>query len=255
MKRKKKMKANTHAFNVELATQLGDVNEALILQHFYWWHQNNSNKKDRLREDHPHPWTYNTIDQFCKIFPYMKKSKLSGAITRLVSKELLITGIFNKMKFDKTKWYSLTQKGLFLFEESVSHFEKSEDPNEKPEDPNENAIPNSNTDSNTDSNKNINKKSDDDILLDKLMDIYPGNVGARKPLLKAIKDLTREEKIQSYNNLDRYSKNWTGYYHNLRNYLEGKPFLDRELDKRETKNKNTDITNTKTFKGIYDDID
>ena len=229
------MKANTQAFNVELATKLGDVNEVLILQHFYWWHQSNNKKKDRHKGDHPYPWTYNTIEQFCEIFPYMKKTKLGGAIDRLFKKDLLIKGNFNKMKFDKTCWYSLTEKGLFLFEECVSSFKKSEDQNEKSEDQNENAIPNSNTDSNTDSNIKINKKSGDDILLDKIIEKYPGNINARGPMLKALKQLTTEDKKLTYLNINRYKIAWEGFYHNLKNYLESRQWSDNELVKRETK--------------------
>lgn len=251
------MKANTHAFNVELATELGDVNEALILQHFYFWHQNNRNKIDTIKEGHPYPWTYNTIEEFCKIFPYMKKTKLGGAIERLLNKELLISGNYNTLKFDKTKWYSLTEKGLILFESSVSSFKKSSSSNEKSSSlnensgsSNENTIPDSNTDSNTDSNKN-NKKSDDERMVDILIEKYPGNVNAYNPILKAFKQLTTEEKKATLTNLKRYTQAWQGFYHNLKNYIEAKQFTETELKKREAK-QNGKQSNTKhNFTGEY----
>jgi hypothetical protein len=90
-------------------------------------------------------------------------------------------------------------------------------------------------------NKNI-KKSGDELLLDKIIEKYPGSINAKSPLLKAIKALTKEEKILSLKNLERYTKAWQGFHHNLRNYLEGKQFLDRELEKREAKSNKPDIT-------------
>ena len=105
---------------------------------------------------------------------------------------------------------------------------------------------------NTSNNTNI---TDDERLLDKVIEKYPGNVGSKKPILKALKQLTTEEKKLSLINLDRYSKAWLGYHHNLRNYIEGKQFLDIELKKRETKSTYKDITNVKTFNGTYDAID
>ena len=251
------MKANTHAFNVELATELGDVNQALMLQHFYFWYQNNKGKDDRLKGDHLYPWSFNKIEDFCGIFPYMSKGKINGAISKLVEKHYVITGNYNKLKFDKTKWYSLTEKGLILFDYGVSHNENSSSKNENPDSKNdnsgsknENAIPYSNPNNNPNSNLLI-KKSDDNILLDKLVENYPGNIGSTKPILKVIKELTREEKILSYNNLKRYSNLHKGFYHNLRNYLEGRYFIDKELDKKEQNNKKQNNIDTKDFDTNY----
>lgn len=245
------MKANTHAFNVELATKLGDVNEALILQHFYFWHQNNQNKITAIKGEHPYPWTYNTIEEFCNIFPYMKKTKLGGAIQRLTSKELLITGNYNTLKFDKTKWYSLTEKGLILFESSASSFKNSDSSFNNSGASNKNTIPNSNTDSNTDKNKL--DKNNIDKVLDVLVEKYPGNIGSHKVIKKSLKELSKAELILTIKNLDRYTKTWTGYFHNLRNYIEQRHFLDKELEKRETKQNKQNINNidTKEFDTNY----
>lgn len=96
--------------------------------------------------------------------------------------------------------------------------------------------------------------SDDERLLDKVIEKYPGNVGSKTPILKALKLLSTEEKKLTLINLDRYQKAWAGYHHNLRNYIEGKQFLDTELKKRETKSTPKGTT-TKTFTANYDNID
>ena len=106
---------------------------------------------------------------------------------------------------------------------------------------------------NTTSNNStsINNITDDERLLNKVIEKYPGNVGSKTPILKALKKLSTEEKKLTLINLDRYSKAWEGFHHNLRNYIEGKQFLDIELKKRESKSKPKDITNTKEFDTNY----
>lgn len=247
------MKANTHAFNVELATKLGDVNEALILQHFYFWHQNNQNKITAIKDDHPYPWTYNTIEQFCNIFPYMKKTKLGGAIQRLVNKELLITGNYNTLKFDKTKWYSLTEKGLILFESSASSFKKSGSSFKNSDDSNKNTIPDSNTDSNTDKNK-LDKKIT--VVYDLFLERYPKNrINAKGPVIKYLKQLNDEDLKLTVKNLNRYLTIANGFVKNLRNYLEQECWTEAWLLAQEKTNQNHKQNNnnvdTKNFDTNY----
>jgi hypothetical protein len=157
------MAANTHVFNVQLATDLGSVNDAIILQHFFYWHQNNQNKPDRIKGDHPYPWTFSTIEDMLNIFPYMKKSAIGNSIIRLIDAGLIIKGNWNKLAFDKTAWYALTEKGLIMMHGGVSRNEKSGSRNEKSgsrnensSSRNENTIPDSNPDSNPDSKNNNN---------------------------------------------------------------------------------------------------
>lgn len=107
-------------------------------------------------------------------------------------------------------------------------------------------------DNSTSSNKTRpNNKNSDELLLDKIIEQYPGNVNTKGPILTALKSLTKEEKILALKNLERYTKAANGYYLNLRNYLESKAFSERELLKKETKLKKQDTTDTKTFSGKY----
>ncbi len=84
---------------------------------------------------------------------------------------------------------------------------------------------------------NNNTISGDEKLLNKIMETYPGNINSKGPLLKAIKSLSKEEKILAVKNIERYKKAANGYYLNLRNYLESKAFSDVELSKKEYSNK------------------
>jgi hypothetical protein len=91
--------------------------------------------------------------------------------------------------------------------------------------------------------KNLNTKikldkiSNEEKVLNVLIDKYPGSIGSSKPLLKALKELTSIELMQTIQNLDRYSILNKGFIHNLRNYIEGRHFLTKELDKKQDNNK------------------
>lgn len=138
------MSVNTHSFNVELASKIG-LNDSLILQHLYFWYE-----KNRLNDRNVIDgkiWTYNSIKAFCGIFPYLTKNQIIGALKRLLEKGIIEEGNFNKISFDKTKWYSITKIGLIDFLKVEMELPKSRNQNSE----NQKPIPDSNTDSNTDS--------------------------------------------------------------------------------------------------------
>lgn len=159
--------ANAHTFSVEVAKTLGSAHDAIILQHFWWWHQNNQGKDHAMKANHPHPWTYNTVSKIAEIFPYMTEREVRLSIQRLVEREYLITGNFNKMKFDKTLWYSVTDKTVHIYTPSELQNVKSGEQNVKSTrqnvnsaEQNVNTIPDSNTDSKPD-NRTNNKRFKD----------------------------------------------------------------------------------------------
>jgi len=161
------MSADTHSFNVKIAAELGSAHDAIILQHFWIWHQHNTGKDRSMKGDHPYPWTYNTVSRIAEIFPYMTEREVRLSIQRLVSKGYLITDNFNKMKFDRTLWYSLTDKSVKIYTPGVLQNVKSTEQNVNSAGHIVNSagqivntIPDSRTDSNTNSRTN-NKKLED----------------------------------------------------------------------------------------------
>lgn len=113
----------THQFDTEIAKQYG-ISEAILLNHFYFWLcKNRANEKgfnDGLW------WTYNSVKAFSEIFPYMTEYQISRALKSLEDKGLLITGNYNKAKYDRTKWYAMTEKAWQLFNDSISGFQQME---------------------------------------------------------------------------------------------------------------------------------
>lgn len=98
-----------------LAVKLG-LNESLILQQVHYWVQHNK-KTNRNFKDGEY-WTFNTYDNWQEQFPFFSKSTVVRTIQKLVKDGLLITGNYNKMKMDKTKWYRINYNKLYSICES-----------------------------------------------------------------------------------------------------------------------------------------
>lgn len=77
----------------------------------YWLKKNAGNKQPRNFHDGRY-WTYNTLDAFHLMFPGWSRDTIRGIIRKCVKNGLLLVGNFNKNKYDRTCWYTLTDKGL-----------------------------------------------------------------------------------------------------------------------------------------------
>jgi len=106
------MESTLHYFDKELATKYGVV-EAIILNNFRYWIQKNTEENKNYHDGKY--WTFNSVQSFCKLFPYLTAKKIRNAIKRLEDAKILLKGNFNKMKYDRTTWYTFTELGLRLF--------------------------------------------------------------------------------------------------------------------------------------------
>lgn len=106
------LNADTHAFNVSLASKIGLI-EAIILQHFYYWHQWNKNNESTIKDGRV--WVFRSVSQIADDYPYLSQDKVRGAIERLEKYKLLIKGNYNTDKFKRACWYSLSDLSLALF--------------------------------------------------------------------------------------------------------------------------------------------
>ena len=109
------LSANTHSFNVSLATAIG-LTEAIILQNFLHWH--NANKENESMKINGRIWFFRSVSGICECYPYLSPDKIRYAIERLVKSGLLVKDNLSKDKMKKSAWYSLTDKALRLFGES-----------------------------------------------------------------------------------------------------------------------------------------
>ncbi|WND48720.1 hypothetical protein [Pasteurella multocida] len=89
-----------------LATLIG-LNEAIFVQQLHYFLNISKHKyEERI-------WIYNTIDEWCEVFPFWSKKTIQRTIKRLEEMGLILsTNKLNKMKMDKTKWYSIAYEKI-----------------------------------------------------------------------------------------------------------------------------------------------
>lgn len=92
-----------------LATQIG-LNEAIVLQQVHYWIEINKTKQTNFYEGSY--WTYNSIKEWNKSFPFFGEKTLNRIFKNLEKLGILKTGNFNKLRMDRTKWYSIDYSKL-----------------------------------------------------------------------------------------------------------------------------------------------
>ena len=97
-----------------LAVKLG-LNEALVLQQIHYWATMKLNLKDGYY------WVYNTYEDWANQFPFMSKSTIGRVLRNLEKNKVIVVGNYNKLSFDKTKWYRIDYNELKKYESSASN--------------------------------------------------------------------------------------------------------------------------------------
>jgi hypothetical protein len=114
----------THCFNTEIASDLG-VNGAVFIQNLaFWIEQNSANHRHFYEGTY---WTYNTAEALLRLFPYFSKDQLRTVIQKAIDKGYMKKGNFNKSSYDRTLWYSLTEKATKYYPEITKNFEQISD--------------------------------------------------------------------------------------------------------------------------------
>lgn len=90
-------------FSPILAEKLG-INEAIILDKIHKFMNSPKNKNIHSGKN----YVYNSYKKWhTNIFPFLSESTIKRAITRLENLKILESDNFNKLKFDKTKHYTI----------------------------------------------------------------------------------------------------------------------------------------------------
>lgn len=100
-----------HSFDTGIAKEVG-VNEAIFINHLFFWI-----KKNVANEKHFHDgrwWTYNSLKAFCSLFEYFTIEQIRDIIGKLIRKEIITKGNYNKNPFDRTAWYAFTDTGVSM---------------------------------------------------------------------------------------------------------------------------------------------
>ena len=90
-------------FSPYIAKDVG-VDEAIMYNNLLFWCTLNR-KANRNQFQHKY-WTYNTVDQYCALFPFWSREQIKRILKNLLSSGLIMKGRFNRMGYDKTNWYT-----------------------------------------------------------------------------------------------------------------------------------------------------
>ncbi len=112
-----------HSFSVEFAERFGIV-EALLLDYFFFWINNSQKKKEKDKYHDGRYWVYGSVRKIAEAHPYLSYSKVHRALKKLEEAGAIKTDTFNKMGWDKTTWYTLTDKILDLFQNETGGVSK-----------------------------------------------------------------------------------------------------------------------------------
>lgn len=101
----------THSVDVELAKKVG-FDEANILGFVAYWVKNNRDNNRNFYDGRY--WTYNSAQALTEQFPYWTRRQISGLLEKLEKMGAIVKGNYNKNKFDRSSWYALSDKFMYL---------------------------------------------------------------------------------------------------------------------------------------------
>lgn len=122
-----------HSFNVEVARRIG-VNCAIVFQHIhYWCVQNKKGGRNAIEYEFTDDsdggekkvkrlffWTFNSVREYQETFPYFTYDQIRRILEKLQKEGLLFSGVFNEIGYDRTKWYTVSPKGVNLLRDCLA---------------------------------------------------------------------------------------------------------------------------------------
>lgn len=114
-----------HVFDIDVAQIVG-VNAAILLENIAHWIEHNRANEDKKSFHDGRYWTYNSMKAFSELFPYLKPNAVRTALKKLKEADLIIVGNYNKLAYDRTQWYALTEKAEALLGIHTSICKKSQ---------------------------------------------------------------------------------------------------------------------------------
>lgn len=166
-----------HHFNIKLAEEFG-ILEAVLINHIYYWVEHNAANNKNFYDGCY--WTYNSIKAFAELFPYANERQIKYALKKLQEIGIIKTGNYNKVAYDRTLWYAFTKKGLSILQKCGFHWTKLSNGNDEIVQPIPYIKPDKNTNNKPNTIVSPQAKLCAEKLRDKILEIYPNNVGAKK---------------------------------------------------------------------------
>lgn len=214
-----------YMFNVEDAEKYG-LEEAIIIYNFkFWIIKNIANNKNNFDG---RTWTYNSVNAFTKLFPFWSRRQIDRIIKSLIDKEVLITGNYNKIAYDRTLWYAFKDESLLLNGE-IDFTERG-----KGSPQTGTPIPDINTDKKQD---NISSSKKRLIKNEEQFNIFWSKYNKHTGKLNTVKEwnsLTEEQISKVINSLDNYLKARPekNYRKDPERYIRDEAYLDYQVSEK-----------------------
>ena len=202
---RKETKNMEHHFNVELAKEYG-ILEAIILNNLQFWIEKNRANGTNFHDGHY--WTYNSAKAFSELFPYASQKQIRKALQNLIGEGIIQTGNYNKNPYDRTLWYSFTEKGNRIFQTVNIDLPKRENGNDLEGQP----IPNNKTDNKTDNKLKESKKEESNNTQNQQVENCTSGNEETNALKEKIKCLEKEIEVLKDNKKERKPKKQTKSY-------------------------------------------
>ncbi|MGM1480704.1 hypothetical protein ACS2B0_27100, partial [Bacillus cereus group sp. BceL289] len=107
----------------EMAKRIG-LNESIVVQQVHYWLENKrkSTKPKDLHKERTYRdgrfWCYNSYPEWQEQFPFWSQKTIERIFSKLEENGILISGVFNEWKADRTKWYTIDYEALDSYEKS-----------------------------------------------------------------------------------------------------------------------------------------
>lgn len=111
-----------HSFDSDVAKVVG-VKGAILLNHIYWWVE--KNKANEMNYHDGCYWTYNSAKAYSTLFPYFTSKTIQRELQKLEYEGYIKTGCYNNKSTNRTKWYTLTNKGYALIDKEKDNLSDS----------------------------------------------------------------------------------------------------------------------------------
>lgn len=103
-----------NAFDNIVAEKIG-IEGAILLGHVnYWVEVNQANDIQGNKAINGYYWTFNSYKSLANIFSYMTPSKIRRTLIMLKDEGYILIENHNSTKYDRTNWYTITEKGKNL---------------------------------------------------------------------------------------------------------------------------------------------
>ena len=104
-----------HRFHTEIAKRYG-LTEAVLFYHIAYWVKENATNDRHLHDSRY--WVYDSVHELsATTHNYLSEHQIRRALNKLVQEGMLIRKNYNKFAYDRTYWYTLTDKAISILRE------------------------------------------------------------------------------------------------------------------------------------------